>query len=638
MEPQTVQPPGAARGKPRHTLKGRQLEAAALREVRALIGEAPPDGHRRDLLIEHLHTLNDAMGALFERHLVALAAEMRLSLVEVFEVASFYHHFEILKDNATAPTLTVRVCAGLGCEMAGARDLLARLPALLGASVRLVEAPCIGRCEQAPAALAGQVAVAGATVAAVEREVRAQLAAEAASRPATGPKAEKNDSNKPVPSVEWPPAAIEIIAYEAYRAAGGYSLAAAVVNGEHDAEAVIAALDHAGLRGLGGAGFPAGRKWRIVREEASKAAAPGEPRAAGEHGGRALMAVNIDEGEPGTFKDRFYLERDPHRFLEGVLIAAQVVGTEAVYLYLRDEYHDCRRLLQRELAALMADPPCPLPHIELRRGAGAYVCGEESAMIESLEGKRGEPRMRPPYIAQVGLFGRPTLEHNFETLFWVRDIVEKGPDWFAGHGRHGRKGLRSFSVSGRVKQPGVKLAPAGITVRELIDEYCGGMAEGHTLYAYLPGGASGGILPASLADVPLDFDTLQAHGCFIGSAAVIVLSQFDRARDAALNVMRFLADESCGQCTPCRVGTAKAARLMEADVWDADTLDDLALVMGDASICGLGQAAPNPIRCVHKYFRHEVGEAPWPGDLPNPGGKGRRVEPAIGETRAEEGP
>ena len=532
----------------------------------------------------------------------------------------------------------MRVCAGLGCEMAGARDLLARLPALLGASVRLVEAPCIGRCEQAPAALAGQVAVAGATVAAVEREVRAQLAAEAASRPATGPKAEKNDSNKPVPSVEWPPAAIEIIAYEAYRAAGGYSLAAAVVNGEHDAEAVIAALDHAGLRGLGGAGFPAGRKWRIVREEASKAAAPGEPRAAGEHGGTALMAVNIDEGEPGTFKDRFYLERDPHRFLEGVLIAAQVVGTEAVYLYLRDEYHDCRRLLQRELAALMADPPCPLPHIELRRGAGAYVCGEESAMIESLEGKRGEPRMRPPYIAQVGLFGRPTLEHNFETLFWVRDIVEKGPDWFAGHGRHGRKGLRSFSVSGRVKQPGVKLAPAGITVRELIDEYCGGMAEGHTLYAYLPGGASGGILPASLADVPLDFDTLQAHGCFIGSAAVIVLSQFDRARDAALNVMRFLADESCGQCTPCRVGTAKAARLMEADVWDADTLDDLALVMGDASICGLGQAAPNPIRCVHKYFRHEVGEAPWPGDLPNPGGKGRRVEPAIGETRAEEGP
>jgi len=318
--------------------------------------------------------------------------------------------------------------------------------------------------------------------------------------------------------------------------------------------------------------------------------------------------VNLDEGEPGTFKDRVYLERDPHRFLEGVLIAAQVVGTEKVFIYLRDEYHGCRQSLAQALADLENNPPCPLPQWELRRGAGAYICGEESALLESLEGHRGEPRKRPPYIAEVGLFGRPTLAHNFETLYWVRDILQKGAEWFSQQGRHGRKGLRSFSVSGRVREPGVKLAPAGITLRELIDEYCGGMAEGHTLYAYLPGGASGGILPARLADVPLDFDTLQAHGCFIGSAAVVVLSQHDRASDAALNVMSFFADESCGQCTPCRVGTEKAAKLMATPQWDASTLNDLAQVMGDASICGLGQAAPNPIRCVLTYFPHEVQE------------------------------
>jgi formate dehydrogenase len=609
-------------GRARATLKGRQPDAAARAQVRERIGAPPPDGHRRDLLIENLHCLNDAFHGLFERHLVALAAEMRLAPVEVFEVASFYHHFEILKDDAAAPALVVRVCAGLSCEMAGARDLLARLPVLLGADVRVVEAPCIGRCEQAPAVLAGQQAVPQATLAAVVAAVKALGAPDVPPGKSEGPSTEKIEEISHDPSAEWSLTAIEAIAYDAYRAAGGYSLAAAVLNGEHEAEAVLSALEHGGLRGLGGAGFPAGRKWRIVHEQPA-------PR---------LMAVNIDEGEPGTFKDRFYLERDPHRFLEGVLIAAQVAGTEAVYLYLRDEYHDCRRLLQRELDALLADPPCPLPHIELRRGAGAYICGEESAMIESIEGKRGEPRMRPPYIAQTGLFGRPTLEHNFETLYWVRDLVEKGPDAFARHGRHGRKGLRSFSVSGRVAQPGVKLAPAGITLRELIDEYCGGMAEGHELYAYLPGGASGGILPATLADVPLDFDTLQPYGCFIGSAAVIVLGQHDRARDAALNVMRFLADESCGQCTPCRVGTAKAARLMEAEVWDADTLDDLALVMGDASICGLGQAAPNPIRCMHKYFRHEVGEAPWPGDLPKPKGKGAAAPVAAPTARPERAP
>ena len=373
-------------------------------------------------------------------------------------------------------------------------------------------------------------------------------------------------------------------------AIGGYKAWSECVSGQRDVEAVIKTMEDSGLRGLGGAGFPVGRKWRIVRAEPA-------PR---------IMAVNIDEGEPGTFKDRYYLERDPHRFLEGMLIAAWAVGIDDIYVYLRDEYHACRQLLERELAALKADPPAKLPRISLRRGAGAYICGEESAMIESIEGKRGMPRLRPPYVAQVGVFGRPTLEHNMETLFWVRDFVERGTEWFTKEGRNGRKGLRSFSVSGRVKKPGVHLAPAGITVKELIDEYCGGMLDGHQLYAYLPGGASGGILPASMGDIPLDFDTLQPHGCFIGSAAVIVLSQHDKARDAALNLMRFFEHESCGQCTPCRVGTAKAAGLMEEKTWNKELLEELSVAMADASICGLGQAAPNPIRCVAKHFAHEV--------------------------------
>ena len=568
-------------------LKGRQADDASLAEVRALIGVRPAEGHRRDLLIEHLHRLNDAYRCLHERHLVALAREMNIPMAEVYEVATFYHHFEVVKGNTNgdgqAPGLTVRVCDGLSCELAGAQDLLARLPALLGADVRVIAAPCIGRCEQAPAAVVHQTPVPFAT-----------------------PEAVVYVSNTAIAQYPRVQAAINFIAsdwakksipelsghtdYATYRAHGGYALAASLVNGEEDAELVLHAMENSGLRGLGGAGFPAGRKWRIVRDQNA-------PR---------LLAVNIDEGEPGTFKDRTYLERDPHRFLEGMLIAAQVVGAEACYIYLRDEYHGCRALLQAEIAKLQADPPCSLPLIELRRGAGAYICGEESAMIESIEGKRGEPRMRPPYIAQVGLFGRPTLQHNFETLYWVRDIVQKGPQWFSSFGRNGRKGLRSFSVSGRVKQPGVKLAPAGITAQELIDEYCGGMADGHQLYAYLPGGASGGIFPASHANVPLDFDTLQPHGGFIGSAAVIVLGQHDKARDAALNMMRFFANESCGQCTPCRVGTAKAAKLMETPRWDHATLEDLNIVMTDASICGLGQAAPNPVRCVQKYFAHEV--------------------------------
>jgi len=549
---------------PRAQLKGRQPVAEALAEVRALIGPVPAQGHRRDLLIEHLHVLNDHFHGLFERHIVALAAEMRLSVVEVFEVASFYHHFEVLKDDEVAPPITARVCDSLSCSLAGGDSLLRQLQSdLLG--VKVVPVPCLGRCEQAPAAQVGQQAVSHATAASVTQAVLHKQTA--------------------------PNALPDAVRLQAYLQTGGYQLAQQMAAGRKDHESVIECLETSGLRGLGGAGFPAGRKWRIVRSQ------PG-PR---------LMAVNIDEGEPGTFKDRTCLEADPHRFLEGVLIAASVVGCEAVYIYLRDEYHEARVLLTQELAALQANPPCALPRIELRRGAGAYICGEESAMIESIEGHRGEPRLRPPYIAEVGLFGRPTLAHNFETLYWIRELLEQGAESFAAHGRHGRQGLRRFSVSGRVKEPGVKLAPAGITLRELIDEYCGGMAEGHTLYAYLPGGASGGILPARLADVPLDFDTLQPHGCFIGSAAVMVLSEHDSAREAALNVMRFFAHESCGQCTPCRVGTDKAAQLMANPVWDADTLQDLAQVMGDASICGLGQAAPNPIRCVLDYFPHEVG-------------------------------
>ena len=583
-------------------LKGRQADDLSVEEVRALIGSKPVSGHRRDLLIEHLHKLNDAYRCLHDRHLVALAKEMNIPMAEVYEVATFYHHFEVVRGDEKAPGVTIRVCDGLACELAGAQDLLARLPGLLGsADARVIAAPCIGRCEQAPAAVVHQCPVPFATPEAVISILNSASRQEIQGLSAINFIA-SDFAEKSIPA-EKSGATPGQTTYEMYRAAGGYALAASLVNGEDDIERIIKAMEDSGLRGLGGAGFPAGRKWRIVRGQPA-------PR---------VMAVNIDEGEPGTFKDRTYLERDPHRFLEGLLIAAQVVGVEACYIYLRDEYHGCREMLEAEIAKLQANPPCRLPLIELRRGAGAYICGEESAMIESIEGKRGEPRMRPPYIAEVGLFGRPTLEHNFETLYWVRDIIEKGPQWFSGFGRNGRKGLRSFSVSGRVKNPGVKLAPAGITVQELIDEYCGGMADGHNFYAYLPGGASGGILPASLNAIPLDFDTLQPYGCFIGSAAVMILGHQDKARNAALNVMKFFEHESCGQCTPCRVGTAKAVKLMQAPVWDAQTLEDLAEVMGDASICGLGQAAPNPIRSIQKYFSEEVNEPAWLGSLPRPG-------------------
>jgi NADH:ubiquinone oxidoreductase subunit F (NADH-binding)/NADH:ubiquinone oxidoreductase subunit E len=552
----------ASRERKRQGPKGRRATPLALAQVRELLGSA---SRQRDLLIEHLHKIQDRFGHLSADHLAALAEEMKLPQTAVYEVATFYHHFDVVKEGQAAPApLTVRVCDGLSCEMAGARDLLQRLPQLLGREVRVIAAPCIGRCEQAPAAVVGQHPIAHATSDKITQAVQAG-----------------QTRHDPAPYMDM----------DAYVAQGGYELLKSCVSGQRDVEDVLKTMEGSGLRGLGGAGFPAGRKWRIVRAEA----------------GPRLMAVNIDEGEPGTFKDRHYLERDPHRFLEGMLIAAWAVRIERIYVYLRDEYHGCRALLQKEIDQLVARPPIAnMPAIELRRGAGAYICGEESAMIESIEGKRGMPRLRPPYVAQVGLFGRPTLEHNFETLYWVREILEKGGEWFASHGRNGRKGLRSFSVSGRVNNPGVKLAPAGITIQQLIDEYCGGMQEGHRFYAYLPGGASGGILPAHMNDIPLDFDTLQPYGCFIGSAAVIVLSDQDTATDAARNMMKFFQHESCGQCTPCRVGTAKAVALMEKPKWDLNLLADLSSVMRDASICGLGQAAPNPMDCVIKYFPQEL--------------------------------
>ena len=555
---------GEVRQRKREAPKGRRVDPLALAEVRLLLGQ---QSRQPDLLIEHLHKIQDRFGHLSSAHLAALAQEMKMAQTSVYEVASFYHHFDIVKEGGEAPApLTVRVCDGLSCEMAGAQDLLKKLPAILGYGVRVIAAPCIGRCDQAPAAVVGQNPVPHATCDSVAAKVKA-------------------GESKHLPT--------DFIDLAAYQAQGGYALLQQCVAGGRSVESVMSTVENAGLRGLGGAGFPTGRKWHIVRAE------PG-PR---------LMTVNIDEGEPGTFKDRALLEQDPHRFLEGMLIAAWAVGIAQIYIYLRDEYHGCRAMLEAELTKLRQEPPVPgMAPIELRRGAGAYICGEESAMIESIEGKRGMPRLRPPYVAQVGLFGRPTLAHNFETLFWVREILEKGDAWFSSQGRNGRKGLRSYSVSGRVQKPGVKLAPAGITIQELIDEYCGGIQAGQSFYGYLPGGASGGILPARLNNIPLDFDTLQPHGGFIGSAAVIVLSDQDTATQAARNMMNFFQHESCGQCTPCRVGTAKAAHLINQPTWDLPLLAELSQVMRDASICGLGQAAPNPVDCVIKYFPNELKE------------------------------
>ena len=557
----------SGRGKGRATPKGRQYDDAALAEVRALLGDRP---RRRDLLIEHLHLIQDAHGHLSARHLRALAEEMRLSMAEVWEVATFYDHFDPCReDDPVPPATTIRVCDSLSCELAGSEALMAALEAGVDpAAVRVLRAPCMGRCDTAPVAEVGHGHVDRATPDLVMRAV-----AEGRTHPT-------------IPRYE---------ALDAYRAGGGYAELERLRSGG-DWGAVQETVAASGLRGLGGAGFPSGRKWGFVR------ANPG-PR---------LMAVNGDEGEPGTFKDRFYLERTPHLFLEGMLIAAWAVEAERIYLYMRDEYPAVLEILRREIAALEAAGLAAPGYVELRRGAGAYICGEESAMIESIEGKRGLPRHRPPYVAQVGLFGRPTLVHNVETLHWIARIVREGPEVLSAHERNGRRGLRSYSVSGRVANPGVHVLPAGSTILDVI-EAAGGMAEGHVFKAYQPGGPSSGLLPASLDDVPLDFDTLQPHGSFIGSAAVVVLSDRDSARDAALNMLRFFESESCGQCTPCRVGCEKAVKLMQAGTWDAELLGDLCDVMADASICGLGQAAPNPIRLTMKHFPEEVGaraEAP----------------------------
>jgi NADH:ubiquinone oxidoreductase subunit F (NADH-binding)/NADH:ubiquinone oxidoreductase subunit E len=548
--------PGEGRKRAKSTPKGRQIDPQAAEEIALLLGDRP---RQRDLLIEHLHLIQDTYRQISAAHLAALADEMKLAFAEVFETATFYAHFDVVKeDEPNIPPLTIRVCDSLTCAMLGAEKLLQELQSAAGPGIRVVRAPCVGRCDTAPAAEVGHHFVDHASAQSV-------LAA-----------AKSGDTHAHLPAY---------VDYDAYVAGGGYALLKRLRSGELAKEDLLKVLDDASLRGLGGAGFPTGRKWRAVL---------GEP-------GPRLMAINGDEGEPGTFKDRWYLETDPHRFLEGMLIGAHIVEAPEIYIYLRDEYPASREILEREIAKL---PPGG-PVLHMRRGAGAYICGEESALLESIEGKRGLPRHKPPYPFQVGLFGLPTLINNIETLWWVRDIVEKGADWWKSHGRNDRHGLRSYSVSGRVKNPGMKLAPAGVTVRELIDEFCGGIAEGHTFHAYLPGGASGGILPAAMDDIPLDFGTLEKYGCFIGSAAVIILSDQDDVKGAALNLMRFFEDESCGQCTPCRVGTQKAALLMQHGAWNRELLDELSQAMRDASICGLGQAASNPLTSVIKYFPEE---------------------------------
>jgi len=549
--------------------KGRELSTTAVEDVTALLDKQTP---RRELLIEFLHQIQDQYGCLHVDHLHALAAWMSIPSIEVYEVASFYHHFKVVESGQAAPAaLTVRVCDSVSCMLSGAEDLIRDLETQVASDkVQIQRVPCVGRCDRAPLAVVGQNPLSHASAAKVSAAIE-QGQTRCAALPG------KLDS---------------------YLKASGYSVYQACLSGEYQAEELIKLLNESGLRGLGGAGFPVGKKWRIVREQPA-------PR---------WVAVNIDEGEPGTFKDRDVLEHQPHALLEGMLIAAWVVGSRQCVLYVRDEYPAIRDALQQAIDELaewvrFKLPGVELPEIQIRRGAGAYICGEESAMLESIEGKRGYPRQRPPYIAEQGLFGLPTLEHNAETLYWVPQLLQKGADWFRQHGRNGRSGLRRYSLSGRVNKPGVYLADAGISVRQLIEEYGGGMLDGQEFYGYLPGGASGGILPAELGDVPLDFDTLQEYGCFIGSAAVIVFSTQDRARDIALNAMRFFAHESCGQCTPCRLGTRQAVQWMEQDVWPQAELQTLSAVMEDGSICGLGQAAPNPLRCVIKYFPAEVSHA-----------------------------
>ncbi len=550
----------SGKGKGRHTPKGRQYEDQALIDVQALLGDAE---RRADLLIEFLHLIQDEYGHLSAGHLRALAEELKLSQAEVFEVATFYAHFDVVKEDDTPPpALTIRVCDSLSCELAGAEQLQQALEDGLDPSqVRVLRAPCMGRCDTAPVLEIGHKHIDHAT----PEKVDAVIAA--------------GDYHAEIPDYET---------LDAYVAHGGYETLKSLRDGG-DWEAVQDKVMSAGLRGLGGAGFPSGKKWGFVRANA----------------GPRYLAVNGDEGEPGTFKDRYYLERTPHLFLEGMLIAAWAVEAEKAFIYMRDEYPAVLHILRTEIAALEQAGLVAPGYIDLRRGAGAYICGEESAMIESIEGKRGLPRHRPPFVAQVGIFGRPTLVHNIETLHWVARICREGPEILNSVEKNGRTGLRSYSVSGRVKKPGVHLLPAGSSITDII-EAAGGMAEGHEFKAYQPGGPSSGLLPASINDVPLDFDTLQPLGTFIGSAAVVVLSKHDRARDAALNMLRFFEDESCGQCTPCRVGCEKAVKLMQADSWDQPLLEELCGAMADASICGLGQAAPNPIKLVMKHFSDEI--------------------------------
>lgn len=550
----------SAPGKGRKTPKGRQVDDAALADVRALLNDRP---RRRDLLIEHLHLIQDHYGHLSVQHLNALAEEMRMSQTEVYEVATFYAHFDVVKDgDVPPPALTIRVCDSLSCELAGAQALKSALEGGLDPTkVRVLRAPCMGRCDTSPVLEIGHNHIDFATV----EKVDAAIAAD-----------------------DTHPHMTDYQDLAAYRATGGYDKLESLRDGG-DWQAVQELVNQSGLRGLGGAGFPSGKKWGFVR------AAEG-PR---------YLAVNGDEGEPGTFKDRYYLERTPHLFLEGMLIAAWAVEADTCFIYMRDEYPVVLKILADEITRLEDAGLVAKGYIDLRRGAGAYICGEESAMIESIEGKRGLPRHRPPYVAQVGIFNRPTLVHNIETLHWIARICREGPEVLSSVEKNGRTGLRSYSVSGRVVKPGVHLLPAGSTITDII-EAAGGMAEGHVFKAYQPGGPSSGLLPASVNDVPLDFDTLQPLGTFIGSAAVVVLSDQDRVRDAALNMLRFFEDESCGQCTPCRAGCSKAVQLMQADKWDQPLLQDLCDVMQDASICGLGQAAPNPIRLTMKHFSEEV--------------------------------
>jgi formate dehydrogenase beta subunit len=556
--------PGASRRRGRTVPKGRQIEATALDEIQALLGKAE---RRRDLLIEFLHLIQDKHGHISAAHLAALAEELHMAQAEVYEVATFYAHFDVVKEDETPPPpVTVRVCENLSCNLAGAEKLIADLEATAGSGVRIVRAPCVGHCHTAPVAEVGHFFVDHADAAKVAKTIS------------------EHRHHPEVPTYK------DLVAY---RADGGYKTLECLRSGALTRDALVDIVDKAGLRGCGGAGFPTARKWKSVL---------------GEKGPR-LMAVNADEGEPGTFKDRHFLETDPHRVLEGMLMGAHLVDAADIYFYLRDEYPECHAILKQELAKLEKAGLLAGKRVHLRRGAGAYICGEESAMIESIEGKRGLPRHKPPLPFQVGIFGRPTLINNVETLYWVRDLVERGPEWWTKQGRNGRKGLHVYSVSGRVKNPGVKIAPAGVTVRELIDEFCGGMLAGHAFKAYVPGGPSSGILPATMGDIPLDFGTLEPHGSFIGSAAVVILSDKDSIKDAALNLMRFFMDESCGQCTPCRVGTEKAVKLMAARGWDEKLLNELSVAMRDASICGLGQAAPNSMTSVMKHFPSDVGIA-----------------------------